>query len=166
MNNKTDDNIELLTHHIEELYARVALLSQHNVETYNSLNQFDGHMVHTEPCQSSQWNIYTTTQYNEIDVAVYVSTGGYNQYKQMPALVTINGSHIQLDFDMPYSGYVMYREITSNTPLPYPTSYGPDFVSLKTDEDYIEKVADLDMTQVSIVSDPTDAATIIKNEPF
>jgi len=167
VSNTNKEDIEILTQHIETLYERISMLSQHNMDNYNDiLNKYDSYTVYTQHCPETVWNIYTNNTFDQIDVSVYVSTGGYNQFKQMPALVTVNGSHIQIDFDMPFSGYVMYKDTSTNNISPkYPTIYGPDLVTLTADMKLVT-VTDFDMTQASIVEDPLYPDAIIPKQPF
>lgn len=162
-----NDDIQTLKEHIEELYHRVYMLSMHNADSYNqNIDNSDGYSVHTEPCQSTQWNIWTVGLVsNQADVSVYVSTGACNEYKQVLAKVTINGSHIQIDLDFPGTGYVVYREAASSstTSPTYPTIFCEDDVILPSE---IPKVVELNMTSVNIVEETVTPGATINEQPF
>lgn len=137
-------NEELLKQTVEELQSKVQ-----EVTTYLTLlkNTFDQISITNETVPVSHGELFYSTQSIYLNLPFYASPGdcsvevyvdeGSGKHRAITPIITYLGNCMQIDLDVPKTGYIIVHGMGTMTPLDvsYPPSmFCPTFITL-VDED-------------------------------
>ncbi len=154
------ENEEMLRDEILMLKTQMQQVTQYLNDLKGALdNQVSADTTFSQPFYNQQqWLVYLPFYVqDDPSVSVYVETGK-GQYKEVHPVITNMGNQLTLDFDMPYSGYVV---VNSGADMSVPAYIPPppivsDNIGITLVETPIEPIQDPDCYKFEITEKHTN----------